>query len=166
MDFSGDWTQTPLDFRRLLMRSSAHPIRYFANEERDGSDARRHDTTISSSSRFECCRMWREPAPTDSAGKAQTIEMGRVVFAHTLPQDLPLPSIRGNLESLKLAQYFQQTAFAVELCSRSDVLPSWQPAHELRRSRWLDLLAQGAKRKAMNARQQSPIAPLRRAIMP
>ena len=40
-----------------------------------------------------------------------------------------------------------------------DVLPMQQEAHELRRIHRLDLRAQPVQRVAMNAREQSPVAP-------
>ena len=67
--------------------------------------------------------------------------MSRIVLSQTLSQNLPLPGIRRNFKSLKLAQDFEQATLAAELRSRCDMLPSRQPTHELRRSRWLDLLA-------------------------
>ncbi len=71
-----------------------------------------------------------------------------------------LPGVRRNLESLQLTHGFQQSALAAQLRLRSDVLPAQQPAHELRCRDRLDLLAQRGDGKVMNARQQSPIAPL------
>src|SRR5690348_10173733 len=123
------------------MWSGAHPVRFFANEEGDRSNARWHHTTIATGSCFERRRMRRESAPAHCAGKAKIVEMSRIVLAQTLSKDLSLPGIRWNFKSLKLAQDFEQATLAAELRPRRDVLPARQPAHELRRSRGLDLLA-------------------------
>ena len=75
-------------------------------------------------------------------------------------QNLFLPGIRRNFETLQLSQRLQQTALAAQLRLRSDVLPTQQPAHELRCRHRLNLLAQRGYRKVMDARQQPPLAPL------
>ena len=72
------------------------------------------------------------------------IEVFRIVVLYALWQDLLLPRISWNLEALKLPQDFKQTALATQLRSRSDMLPPRQPAHELRWSDRLNLLAQDA----------------------
>ena len=71
-----------------------------------------------------------------------------------------LPGVRRNFETLQLTHGLQQSAFAAQLRLRSDVLPAQQPAHVLRRRDRLDLLAQGGDCEVVNARQQSPVAPL------
>jgi len=45
------------------------------------------------------------------------------------------------------------------------VLPARQPAHELCRCYGLNLLPENAKRKAMNACQQTPVTPLDHSVM-
>ena len=60
---------------------------------------------------------------------------------------------------MKLLQDFECPAFAKDLRSGGNVLPAQQPAHELRGSHRLDLLAQRPEREPVNSRQQPPIAP-------
>jgi hypothetical protein len=60
---------------------------------------------------------------------------------------------------LQLTNDLEHTSFTNNLRAWGDVLPSQQPAHELSGSDRLNLLAQRAERKPMNARQQAAIAP-------
>ena len=94
------------------------------------------------------------------------VEVCCIVILHTLRQDLSFPGIGRNLEALQLTHNLKQTAFATELGAGRDMLPPRQPAHELRGSGGLDLLPQYDQREAMNARQQTAIAPLGHAIVP
>ena len=107
--------------------------------------------------------MWREASPANCSGQAKLIERRRIVVVHSRRQDVPLPSVRRNFETLQLTHGLQQSAFAAQLRLRGNVLPTQQPAHILRRGDRLDLLAQGGHGEVVNARQQSPIAPLDRA---
>ena len=104
--------------------------------------------------------MRRQASPADGAGQAQLIERSGIVVVHAARQNLLLPGVRRNFETLQLAQHFQQSALAGELRLRRHVLPAQQPAHELRRRDRLNLLAQRRDREVMNARQQPPLAPL------
>ncbi len=72
---------------------------------------------------------------------------------------MPLPGIGGNFKSLELANHVQSGAFTYNLCTRRDVLPAQQPAHELRRSDRLDLLAKRRNCKPMNAGQKAAFTP-------
>ena len=107
--------------------------------------------------------MRREASPAHRARQAKLIERRRIVIVHPRRQDVPLPGVRWNFETLQLTHGLQQSAFAAQLRLRRNVLPAQQPAHILRRGDWLDLLAQRGDREVVNARQQPPIAPLDRA---
>ena len=52
------------------------------------------------------------------------VEVRWIVILRTCRQDLTLPGIGRNLESLQLAHNFQQTAFAAELRAGSYMLPT------------------------------------------
>src|ERR1019366_7097252 len=98
--------------------------------------------------------------PANRSRQAKLIERGGIVIVHPRRQDVLFPSVRRNFETLQLTHGLQQSAFAAQLRLRRNVLPAQQPAHILRRGDWLDLLAQGGDREVVNARQQSPVAPL------
>jgi hypothetical protein len=74
---------------------------------------------------------------------------------------LLFPGIRWRFKTLQLLQGFQRSALAEEARFRSEVLPTEQPAHELRGVHGLNLFAQSAQREAVNAREQAAVAPLR-----
>src|ERR1700751_3808244 len=93
------------------------------------------------------------------------IEIFRIVVPDALRQNLFLPRIGRNLEALQLPQDFKQTALPAQLRTLSNMLPTRQPAHELRWSHRLNLFAQCAKREAMDARKEAPIAPFGDSVM-
>ena len=103
--------------------------------------------------------MGRNPSPANRSGKAKLVKPFGIVVGNATCQYLPLPSIRWNFKSLQLAKHFESCAFALHLRSRRDMLPSQQPAHELRSGDGLNLLTQRGDGKAVNARQQPPVAP-------
>ncbi len=104
--------------------------------------------------------MRRQPPPSDSAGQAKLIERSGIVVVDAARQDLLLPGVGRNFETLQLAQRLQKSALAGQLRLRSEVLPAQQPAHELRRRDRLHLLAQRRDGEVMNAGEQPPLAPL------
>ena len=104
--------------------------------------------------------MRREPSPADRSRQAKLIQMRRIVIRDSPSENKALPRTRRNFETLQLAQHFERSMLAPYLRSRSNMLPAQQPIHELRRRDRFDLLAQSRHRQAMNARQQSPFAPL------
>ena len=111
--------------------------------------------------------MRRQAAPADGAGQAKLIERVGIVVGDAARQNVALPGVGGNFETLQLAQNFKRAAFAAELRSGRDVLPAQQPAHELRGRDRLDLLAQRGDREAMDAGEQAALAPFdsfRRAV--
>ena len=77
----------------------------------------------------------------------------------SLRQNPIFPGVCRRLETLQLLKGFERSAISEELRAGSDVLPTQQPAHELRGGYGLNLPAQRPNRQAMNARQQSPVAP-------
>ncbi len=103
--------------------------------------------------------MRRQASPADGAREAELIERAWVVSVDAAREDLLLPCVRRNLKALQLAKRLVQSALAGQLRLRRDVLPAQQPAHELRRSDGLDLLAQRGDGEVMNAREQAPLAP-------
>ena len=103
--------------------------------------------------------MRRQAAPANRAGQAKLIERSGIVAVDARGQDLLLPGICRNFETLQLTHDFQQSALAGGLRLRRHMLPAQQPAHVLRRRDRLDLFAQGGDREVMNARQQPPLAP-------
>src|SRR5271157_274689 len=104
--------------------------------------------------------MRRQPSPADGASEAKLIELCRIVLVHPRRENLLLPCVRRNFKTLQLSHGFQQSSLAAQLRLRSHVLPAQQPAHELCSRNRLNLLAERGYGEVVNARQQTPIAPL------
>src|SRR5262249_50830499 len=96
--------------------------------------------------------------------QTELVEPFGIVIGNSARQYLPLPRVSRDFKSLQLLQHFERSTLANDLRTRLQMLPAHEPAHKLRRSHWLDLLAQCADRQAMNARQQPSLAPLSLAI--
>src|SRR5215470_10562478 len=103
--------------------------------------------------------MWGEASPTDRTGQAELIEPLGIVIGDTPCEDLPLPCVGGNFESLELSEDFERGTLTLRLRSRGDMLPAQEPAHELSGRDRLDLLAKRGDRQAMNAGEQAAVAP-------
>src|SRR5262245_53274675 len=73
---------------------------------------------------------------------------------------MALPRARRRLEALQLPKSFEDAVLARQTRGRGEMLPVEQPAHELGGSDRSNLTAEGAKRQAMNAGEQSPLTPL------
>src|SRR5258708_28708635 len=149
-----------------------HPVRFLAHKKSNGRHAGRNYAPLAGwdrvsskiasfhrGGRIQGSWMWRQPSPSYRPGQAQLVKPLGIVIGHPPRQNLPLPGIRRNLESLQLVQDFQRAALSYDLSSISDVLPSHEPAHELRCRYRLNLLAQRANSKTVNAGQQPPLAP-------
>src|SRR5208337_5139863 len=91
--------------------------------------------------------------------ETELVEPFRIVIDNAASQDLPLPGIRRNFESLQLPQNFERSSFARDLSAWGQVLPLQQPLHELSRGHRLDLLAQGCDGQAVDAGEQPALAP-------
>ncbi len=137
----------------------SHPVGLFAHEECDRRHAGRNHAPFPSRGVIERGRMRRKPSPADGAGQAELVEPGGIVVGDAPGENLPLPGIGGNFESLQLPQHIQRGAFARHLRCWRDMLPAQQPAHELRRRDRLNLLAQRGDGQPVNPRQQAPLAP-------
>ena len=146
---------------------SSHPIRIFAHKERNRRNPRRnHSPPVFIGSRsFQSRRMRRQAAPSHRACQAQLIEVRRIVVADSACQYKPFPRAGWNFKPLQLPDHFQRSMLASHLRTRSEVLPAQKPVHELRCFDRFDLLAQRRNRQAMNASQQTPLAPLGFVIM-
>src|SRR5260370_25044621 len=138
------------------------PVGILAHKKSNRRDSRwNHSPPILiGSRRFKSRRMRQRTAGSDRAWQAQLIEVRRIVVGDSACQHKTFPRARRNLKTLQLANHFKSAVLSPNLCARSDVLPAQKPSHELRRRDWGDLLAQGCDRQAMNARQQTPLAPL------
>src|SRR5579863_7992760 len=104
--------------------------------------------------------MRRQASPAYRAGQAKLVKPLGIVVRNAPREDMPLPCIGRNFESLELPQYLQRGPFTLDLCSRSNVLPAEQPAHELRGRDGLNLFSQGRNGESMDSRQKPPLAPL------
>src|SRR5580704_16463792 len=105
--------------------------------------------------------MRRYAAPPHGASKTQIIQNFRIIVGYPTAEYLPLPRVRWRLESLHLLQNLECPSLAKDLATGSHMLPSQQPAHELRRRHRLYLLSQRTQSQPVNPRQQPAVTPLR-----
>ena len=95
--------------------------------------------------------MWREAAPSDRAGEAETIENGRIVIRNAAREDLLLPGICRRFESLQLLQRFEGAALAEQARFRREMV--------LMAVAW-----ETPKRRAMSVGRASP-SPVKRSAI-
>jgi hypothetical protein len=88
----------------IVTETGLHPIRFFADEERDRRNAGWHNSPPAFAGIFQRRRMRRQPAPADRAGQAKLIQHSRIVLVHAPRQNLLLPGIGRNFETLQLTQ--------------------------------------------------------------
>ena len=105
-----------------------------------------------------------EASQTDFDRRWQDVQLvepfGLIVF-DPQRQDVPLPSHRGNVESLKLSNHLEQTVRATTpMRPRDAVMACQKPQEDFDADRF-DLLAQAIQREPMNAGQQSAMTPFR-----
>ena len=144
---------------------SGHPIRLFADEERNGRDSGRNHAPLARSdclyrfavgancsrrrripstavARVQRRRMRGQPSPSHNSREAKLIDVGRLVIRNPPRQHETLPCVRGNFKSLQLANDLERAMLAAHLRAGGDMLPAQQPVHELRRRHGLDLFAE------------------------
>src|SRR4051812_40836325 len=98
------------------MRIHGHPVGLFAKEESDGGDAGGDNAARASVGiRFDGCGMRRQASPAYGTRQTEFVERIGVVIAQTPRNYVALPCISGNLESLQLADNFEQSRFAIRL---------------------------------------------------
>src|ERR1700722_12867264 len=126
----------------------AQPVGIFAYEEGYGGDFGGNDAASCGvvSSGVEGRGMRRKTAPSGSARQTEVIKIAGIVAGYSGGEDVPLPATGRNFEALQLADDFEGTVFAAELCPGSDMLPAQKPGHELRGGDGSNLLAQRGHR--------------------
>src|SRR5258705_5095850 len=92
------------------------------------------------------------------------LEIGGIVAFDPSRQNMLFPCGSREFEPLQLLDHAQHAVSAAQLHSRSDVLPSEQKLHEVRRRYGLDLSAHAAPGQTMNPRQQHSSTPLDAAV--
>src|SRR6202035_768162 len=101
----------------------------------------RNHTPLSRYCVIEGGGMRRQPPPADSAGKTKLIEPLGIIVDDAPAQNMPLPGVGRDLESLQLAEHIQRGPFTLNLRPHRHMLPAQKPAHELRGGTRLNLLA-------------------------
>src|SRR6185295_18599716 len=96
-----------------------------------------------------------EPGPTDFAGEAERVEERRFVAVDAQREDVALPGVRGDFESVELFDDFVNAVDAGQARRRRHVLPGEEEAHEVGGGDRLDLGAQTIERVAVDAREES-----------
>src|SRR5262249_61016641 len=79
-----------------------HPIRLFADEKRDGCNAGGNDPPFSVSRILKRRRMGRKSAPCHCPAQTELVQPLWIVVPQASRQDLPLPGVGWNFESLQL----------------------------------------------------------------
>src|ERR1019366_6123963 len=140
----------------------SHPIRIFAHEECNGRDSRRNYSSpvLAALCGFQGRGMRRQAAPSHRACQAKLIEVCGIVVRDSAREHKPFPRARRNFKALQLPDHFERPMFAPHLSTWSNVLPAKKPIHELGWCDRLNLLAQGCHRQAMDASQETALAPL------
>src|SRR6266404_4200468 len=112
-----------------------HPISLFPNKECNRRNAGGDHTpppglvsvaAAVATRGLEGCRMRRNPSPANRSRKAKLVQPFGIIVGDATCQHLPLPGVGGNLKTLQLAKHFKGGAFALDLRSGSNVLPSQQ----------------------------------------
>src|ERR1019366_606052 len=140
----------------------SHPIRILAHEECNGRDSRRNywAPVLAVLCGFQCRGMRRQAAPSHHACQAKLIEVRGIVVRDSAREHKPFPRARRNFKALQLPDHFERAMFAPHLSTWSNVLPAKKPIHELGWCDRFNLLAQRRHRQAMDASQQTALAPL------
>ena len=106
----------------------------------------------------------RQAPPADAAREAERVEPRRIVADDARRKDRALPGAGRRFEALKVGDHARQARLAVELAAGPDVLPAEEEAQEVGGADRLDLAAQAVEHVPVDAREQAPIAPLRRLV--
>jgi hypothetical protein len=104
--------------------------------------------------------MRRRPQPGHAPGEAEPVQQLRLVAGDTQRQHIALPGARRQAEARQLLDHAIQPLVAGLLVRRADVLVLQEEAHQHRGRDWLDLTPQLVQHRAVDARQQPPLAPL------
>jgi hypothetical protein len=101
-----------------------------------------------------------QSSPSNSARKAKPLQICGVVLRDARRQHLFFPRRRRELETLQLPNNLKYAFATMELRLGLHVLPAKQKADEVGGADWLDLTAQAAERQAVDAGQESALAPV------
>ena len=105
------------------------------------------------------CRVGRDAAPPYGSGEAEIVEMTEVVAGDARRKQGALPFDGRGFETFELAEGFENAFFAGELRLRGKMLPAEEPVHINGRSDGFDLLATGSKCEAVDALEDTALAP-------
>jgi hypothetical protein len=100
-----------------------------------------------------------EASPGDLAGEGELVQPLALVAADARGQEARLPGRGRRLEPRELLDRRRHAARALELVGGVHVLPGGQEVQELGGGDGLDLLAQAVERVAVDAGQETPVAP-------
>ena len=105
-------------------------------------------------------RRRRQPTPGDLPRETQAVEPQRVVLAEPGRKHVGFPGTRGHFVAIEQLEHRAEPFRSLGPGVRCDALPPQQEPHEVRRRDRLDLLAQPVERVAMDAGEQTALAPL------
>ena len=101
-----------------------------------------------------------EPSPGEEAGEAGPVQERRLVIVEAGLEQVHFPGCRRRLVALELLQNQGQAHLAVQPAGGGEVLPAEEEAHELGGGDRRDPAAEPAQGQAVDAGQESPLAPL------
>ncbi len=105
-------------------------------------------------------RSARQSRPSDLASQTECVEPNRLVPLEPGRQHVAFPGARRQIQAIELRDHRTQAFDAVEAARRLDMLPPEKEAHELGRAHRRDLGPQTVQRVAVDACEQSSVAPL------
>lgn len=101
-----------------------------------------------------------DAAPADRAREAEVVEPGGGVDGDACGEQGALPLDGGGFETFELREGVEEPVFAGELGVGREVLPAEEPAHVGGGGDGLDAFAEGGEGEAVDALEESAVAPL------
>ena len=100
-----------------------------------------------------------------SPEKQSSIEKLGIILGDSVRENLRFPSGGGDFIPLQLPDNLKSAIGAVQLSAARDMLPGLQEAFEIERRHGLDFAPQAANGGAMDARQDTAVAPFQLALL-
>jgi len=147
-------------FDALSGESMGEPVGRLTDEEGDGRSVGGDDTARRGSLPCGPGGVGRDAAPADGARQAESVQPAGVIVCDACGEQGALPLDCGRFKAFKLRESLEQTFFSGKLGLRRQVLPAKEPAHVGGRRNGLNLLAQRAEGKAVDALEDAAFAPL------
>jgi hypothetical protein len=147
-------------FNGLLGEGVGEPVGRLADIEGDGGGVGGDDPARSGAVSRRPGWMRRDATPANGSGETECIKVAGIVVGDAGGQEAAFPLAGGGFEAFELVKRLEDTFFSAELGLRSEMLPVEKPSQVNRRSDGFDLLAEGTEGEAVDALEDSALAPL------